>query len=196
MAQDWLAEVRRGGDPVGAKAEARKALTTKALCKKFMDDSSKKPDRPSTQAGYQGVIDRNIIPLLIIDFIQDNIRHGMPLGEAGREAGAVCLRPILLTMLAINFGSAIMVTDRVFGGLAISLIFGTVASTALTVFAVPLLYELHAKRHEAPAAKGALCARATTTHHRLAVAKPAGHGPARRFTIGSPARCAWRYWRR
>ncbi|MBC8770688.1 efflux RND transporter permease subunit [Stenotrophomonas maltophilia] len=100
-----------------------------------------------------GVVIRN--SLLIIDFIQDNIRHGMPLEDAVREAGAVRLRPILLTMLAIIFGSAVMVTDPVFGGLAVSLIFGTLVSTALTVFVVPLLYELHAKRHATPAATGA-----------------------------------------
>ena len=63
-AQDWLAEVRRGGDPGGAKAEARKAPTMAELCKKFMEDYSKKRNKPSTQDGYQGVIDRNIIPLL------------------------------------------------------------------------------------------------------------------------------------
>lgn len=45
MAQDWLAEVRRGGDPGGAKAEARKAPTVEALCKKFMEDYSKKRNR-------------------------------------------------------------------------------------------------------------------------------------------------------
>src|SRR5690606_17664184 len=53
MAQDWLAEVRRGGDPGGAKAEARKAPTVEALCKKFMEDYSKKRNKPSTQRGYQ-----------------------------------------------------------------------------------------------------------------------------------------------
>jgi multidrug efflux pump subunit AcrB len=100
-----------------------------------------------------GVVIRN--SLLIIDFIEDNIRHGMPLREAVRHAGAVRLRPILLTMLAIIFGSAVMVTDPVFGGLAVSLIFGTLVSTALTVFVVPLLYELHAQRHATPAATGA-----------------------------------------
>lgn len=91
-----------------------------------------------------GVVIRN--SLLIIDFIQDNIKHGMPLDVAVRQAGAVRLRPILLTTLAIIFGSAIMVTDPVFGGLAISLIFGTVVSTALTIFVVPILYELDAQR--------------------------------------------------
>jgi multidrug efflux pump subunit AcrB len=89
-----------------------------------------------------GVVIRS--SLLIIDFIQDNQRQGMPLDEAVREAGAVRLRPILLTTLAIVLGSAIMVTDPVFGGLAISLIFGTVVSTALTVFVVPILYYMYA----------------------------------------------------
>ena len=39
--------------------------------------------------------------------------------------------------------------------LGLTLIFGTLVSTALTVFVVPLLYELHAKRHATPAATGA-----------------------------------------
>jgi integrase len=71
MAQDWLAEVRRGGDPGGAKAEARKAPTMAELCKKFMEDYSKKRNKPSTQDGYQGVIDRCIIPLLGRKKVQD-----------------------------------------------------------------------------------------------------------------------------
>jgi multidrug efflux pump subunit AcrB len=89
-----------------------------------------------------GVVIRNA--LLIIDFVQDNLKQGMPLDVAVRQAGAVRLRPILLTTLAIILGSAVMVTDPVFGGLAISLIFGTVASTALTIFVVPILYDLYA----------------------------------------------------
>ncbi len=96
-----------------------------------------------------GAVIRN--SLLIIDFIQDNLRQGMPLEEATREAGAVRLRPILLTTLAVVLGSAFMVTDPVFGGLAISLIFGTVVSTALTVFVVPTLYYvyvIHQKEHQ------------------------------------------------
>src|SRR3546814_6409055 len=80
-----------------------------------------------------GVVIRN--SLLIIDFIQDNQKHGMPLAEAARMAGAVRLRPILTT-LAIVLGSAIMLPDPVFGGLAISLIFGTLASTALPIFEI------------------------------------------------------------
>lgn len=87
-----------------------------------------------------GVVVRN--SLLLIDFIIDYRRQGYALEEAVLQAGAVRFRPILLTALAIMFGSAIMVTDPVFGGLAVSLIFGTFASTLLTLIVIPLLYFL------------------------------------------------------
>jgi len=64
LAQEWLAQVRRGGDPAADKAEARKAPTVKELCAKFMEDYSKQRNKPSTQKGYQSVIDRNIIPMI------------------------------------------------------------------------------------------------------------------------------------
>lgn len=62
LAQDWLAEVRRGGDPGGEKAEARKAPTVTELCARFMEDYSKSRNKPSTQRSYQHQIDRSIIP--------------------------------------------------------------------------------------------------------------------------------------
>jgi multidrug efflux pump subunit AcrB len=85
--------------------------------------------------------------LLIIDFILDYLRQGRSLEEATRDAGAIRLRPIMLTTLAVVLGSAIMIPDPVFGGLAISLIFGTVTSSLLTLFLVPLLFQTYAKRH-------------------------------------------------
>ncbi|QKR61314.1 tyrosine-type recombinase/integrase [Pseudomonas aeruginosa] len=71
LAQEWLAQVRRDGDPAAAKAEARQAPTVKELCTKFMEDYSKKRNKLSTQAGYQAVINRNIIPLLGRKKVQD-----------------------------------------------------------------------------------------------------------------------------
>ncbi|CAG9933377.1 protein of unknown function [Candidatus Nitrotoga arctica] len=62
LAQDWLAEVRHGGDPGGEKADARKAPTVKELCPRFMEDYSKTRNKPSTQRSYQHQIDRSIIP--------------------------------------------------------------------------------------------------------------------------------------
>tara|TARA_R110001599_G_C12273572_1_gene661769 strand:+ start:2046 stop:5282 length:3237 start_codon:yes stop_codon:yes gene_type:complete len=85
-----------------------------------------------------GVVVRN--SLLIVDFIRERHEQGMPLNEAACEAGALRLIPIMLTTLAIAFGTLIMVPDPVFGGLAISLIFGAISSAVLTVFVVPLLY--------------------------------------------------------
>ncbi len=87
-----------------------------------------------------GVVVRN--SLLLIDFIRDYRAEGYSLDEAVTEAGAVRLRPILLTALAIMFGTAVMLTDPVFGGLAIALMFGTLASTLLTLVVIPLLYDI------------------------------------------------------
>ena len=71
LAQEWLAEVRRGGDPSATKAAARAAPTVKELCEKFMEDYSKQRNKPSTQRGYQAVIDRNIVPILGRTKVQD-----------------------------------------------------------------------------------------------------------------------------
>jgi multidrug efflux pump subunit AcrB len=87
-----------------------------------------------------GIVVRN--SLLLIDFIVEYRNQGYALDQAVIEAGAVRFRPILLTALAIILGSAIMITDPVFGGLAVSLIFGTFASTVLTLVVIPLMYFL------------------------------------------------------
>jgi len=90
-----------------------------------------------------GIVVRN--SLLLIDFILDYRRAGHSVAEAVLRAGQVRLRPILLTAFAIILGTMIMVVDPVFGGLAISLIFGTFASTILTLLVIPLVYYLYAK---------------------------------------------------
>jgi multidrug efflux pump subunit AcrB len=104
-----------------------------------------------------GIVVRN--SLLLIDFILEYRAQGQGLKEAVIEAGKVRFRPILLTALAIILGSAIMITDPVFGGLAVSLIFGTFVSTALTLVAIPLVYYIYefygAKRAAARAAQTA-----------------------------------------
>lgn len=72
MAQEWLAEVRRGGDdPSAVKNAARKAPTMKENCHTFMEDYSRQCNKPSTQRGYQGAIDRCIIPILGRVKVQD-----------------------------------------------------------------------------------------------------------------------------
>lgn len=85
-----------------------------------------------------GIVVRN--SLLLIDFVLERQKHGDNLEAAVINAAVVRLSPILLTALAIILGSAVMVSDPVFGGLAISLIFGSLASTLLTLFVIPLFY--------------------------------------------------------
>jgi len=93
-----------------------------------------------------GIVVRN--SLLLIDFILDFRRAGHDVREAVLQAGITRMRPILLTALAIIFGTAVMVADPVFGGLAVSLISGTFASTVLTLFVIPLVYYLYEQRQE------------------------------------------------
>ncbi len=85
-----------------------------------------------------GIVVRN--SLLLIDFTLEFEAQGKSLKESVLEAGKVRFRPILLTALAIMSASVIMVSDPVFGGLAVSMIFGTLSSTVLTLLVIPALY--------------------------------------------------------
>jgi multidrug efflux pump subunit AcrB len=85
-----------------------------------------------------GIIVRNSI--LLIDFVQLEWRDCGGLKGALIRAGAVRFRPIALTAAAVVVGSFVMLFDPIFQGLAIAMMFGAVAATALTLVAVPLLY--------------------------------------------------------
>jgi len=85
-----------------------------------------------------GIVVRNSI--ILVDFIELRLKEGMPLKEAVIDAGAVRFRPMLLTAAAVIAGSAIILTDPIFQGLAISLMAGEVASLLLSRSAVPILY--------------------------------------------------------
>jgi len=86
--------------------------------------------------------------VLLIDFINLRLADDVPLRQAVIEAGAVRTRPILLTAGTVVIGAVVILFDPVFQGLAISLMGGAIASTALTLLIVPLIYymlqkELH-----------------------------------------------------
>jgi multidrug efflux pump subunit AcrB len=85
-----------------------------------------------------GIIVRNSI--LLIDFVQMEWRDCGGLRDALIRAGAVRFRPIALTAAAVVVGSFVMLFDPIFQGLAIAMMFGALAATALTLIAVPLLY--------------------------------------------------------
>jgi len=85
-----------------------------------------------------GIIVRNSI--ILVDFIEHQLAEGMDLKEAVISAGVLRFRPMLLTAAAVVVGSSVMLFDPIFQGLAVSLIFGEVAATILSRFAVPILY--------------------------------------------------------
>ena len=85
-----------------------------------------------------GIVVRNSI--ILVDFIEMRVREGMPLGEAVVDAGAVRFRPMALTAAAVIVGSAVILFDPIFQGLAISLMAGEVASLLLSRVTVPVLY--------------------------------------------------------
>ncbi|SNR81324.1 efflux RND transporter permease subunit [Puniceibacterium sediminis] len=87
-----------------------------------------------------GIIVRNSI--LLVDFI----RHADPAGktpvEILIEAGSIRFKPILLTAIAAMIGAVVILTDPIFQGLAISLLFGLLSSTLLTVLVIPAIYRV------------------------------------------------------
>ena len=85
-----------------------------------------------------GIIVRNSI--LLVDFIRHGARPGVTLREMLLEAGAIRFKPILLTALAAMIGAATILSDPIFQGLAISLLFGLASSTLLTVLVIPAIY--------------------------------------------------------
>jgi multidrug efflux pump subunit AcrB len=95
-----------------------------------------------------GIVVRNSI--ILVDFIEMRLREGMPLAEAVVDAGAVRFRPMALTAAAVIVGSAVILFDPIFQGLAIALMAGEVASLLLSRVTVPVLYFMsHRKRQVA-----------------------------------------------
>jgi multidrug efflux pump subunit AcrB len=94
-----------------------------------------------------GIIVRNSI--LLVDFIELQAARGMAFREAVIDAAAVRAQPIALTGLAAMIGALFILDDPIFNGLAVSLIFGILASTLLTLVVIPVLYyALFRSRHE------------------------------------------------
>jgi len=97
-----------------------------------------------------GIVVRNSI--ILVDFIQLRLREGMPLAEAVVDAGAVRFRPMALTAAAVIVGSAVILFDPIFQGLAISLMAGEVASLLLSRVTVPVLFFISHRRRALPVA--------------------------------------------
>jgi multidrug efflux pump subunit AcrB len=91
-----------------------------------------------------GIVVRNSI--ILVDFIELRLRQRMPLDEAVIDAGAVRFRPMVLTAAAVVVGSAVVLFDPIFQGLAIALMAGEIASLALSRMTVPVVYFLAKRR--------------------------------------------------
>lgn len=86
-----------------------------------------------------GIIVRNSI--LLVDFIR-NSGTGKVTVDVLIEAGAIRFKPILLTAIAAMIGAVVILADPIFQGLAISLLFGLLSSTLLTVLVIPAIYRV------------------------------------------------------
>ncbi len=87
-----------------------------------------------------GISSRN--SLLLLDFSKSLIfDKGMGQKEAIAYAAATRAKPIFLTAVAIILASTLLASDAVFGGLGVSLIFGTIAAVAASLIVVPVLMD-------------------------------------------------------
>ena len=85
-----------------------------------------------------GIIVRNSI--LLVDFINQEVREGVSFDRAVVRSAAVRAKPIVLTGLAAMAGAFFILDDPIFSGLAVSLIFGLFVSTILTLIVIPVVY--------------------------------------------------------
>ena len=106
-----------------------------------------------------GIIVRNSI--LLVDFAKHAVAAGIDVREAVIQACAARTRPIVITALALVAGSSVILTDPIFQGMAISLMFGALVSTLLTLVVIPL---------------GCVRARTSFAGHDMVAAPTAHHG--------------------
>jgi multidrug efflux pump subunit AcrB len=85
-----------------------------------------------------GIIVRNSI--LLVDFINQQVREGGDFKQAVIHSAVVRSKPIALTALAAMAGAFFILDDPIFSGLAVSLIFGLLVSTLLTLVVIPVVY--------------------------------------------------------
>jgi len=89
--------------------------------------------------------------VLLVEYINELRRHGMPMQEAVPRAGRIRLRPILMTTLATVVGLlpmalALGVGTEANQPLAIAVIGGLLVSTFFTLLLIPTLYVILEER--------------------------------------------------
>ena len=87
-----------------------------------------------------GIVVRN--SLILVEYITQSRAQGFAIKEALVQAGAVRMRPVLLTAGTTLLGNLVITLDPVFSGLALAIMFGIIASTIFTLIVVPVVYML------------------------------------------------------
>ena len=100
-----------------------------------------------------GLVTKNGI--LIVEFANQLREQGKPKMEAIMEAAEARLRPILMTSLAIALGAlpialALGAASQSRMGMGIVIVGGTIFSLILTLFIIPAVYLMWAKKHKTP----------------------------------------------
>jgi HAE1 family hydrophobic/amphiphilic exporter-1 len=104
---------------------------------------------PLSLVGFLGIIMLGGIvvnnSILLVDFINQNLKSGADLNTAIVNAGRYRIRPIIMTMLttslalvpiALGFGTG----GEIQAGMGITVIFGLLFSTFITLIIVPVIY--------------------------------------------------------
>ncbi len=85
-----------------------------------------------------GIIGRSSI--LLVDFINEELGRGTTFQRAGVRSGAARAKPVVMTAIAAMLGAFLILDDPIFDSLAISLIFGILISTLLTLIVIPVMH--------------------------------------------------------
>jgi len=83
-----------------------------------------------------GIIVR--VSILLVEFVKIKVMEGKEIREAAVEAAKVRLRPILITSLTTMVGAGAILSDPIFNGMAVSILFGMIAATTFTMIVIPL----------------------------------------------------------
>ena len=122
----------------GIVSEVPLALGDMALPGRALRGSPYTATRMNGMIALAGIIVCNSI--LRVDFMNLQVREGVPFKQAVVHAAVTRAQPIVLTGLAAMLDAFFLLDDPIFNGLAIALIFGILVSTALTLVVIPLLY--------------------------------------------------------
>jgi hypothetical protein len=83
-----------------------------------------------------GIIVRQSI--LIVEFVKIEVAKGRPVREAAVAGAEIRMRPIMITSLTLMAGAWAIISDPIFQGMAVSLLFGAGVATLMAVLIIPL----------------------------------------------------------